>query len=248
MSRNSPGSLTRASANLGNKQNNSIKSCDEVGENLEKIAGALWKSCPKGIDELAGQIYCCPKSQHPFKPGSCTWRGTLFDCADAKCKPNEVTVARNGAGDLSKACDWGRKRLLCCEMDEDQDLLTCPSGMCKSAPDFCYHDPTYDWDEDEDPADSEWDDYDDNSGGGGEGGGSDGGSRRRRRDASLSETVREPRPHTLVARMGKKRRFDPEALIDSIEFLMVILSRAYPGPSAWTRGANGRQASGKVYV
>jgi hypothetical protein len=134
-------------------------------------------------------------------------------------------------------------------MDEEEELLTCPSGMCKIDPSFCFHDSEYDWEEDEDPADAEWDDYD-NSGGSGPGGGGGGGSggSGQRRDASPSETGSGPGPHTLEKRMPKRRQFNPVSFIDSVAFLMMILARAYPGPSSWTSGTNGRHASGNVYV
>jgi hypothetical protein len=237
-----------ASADLG--KNNSLNSCDEVGENMEEIARAFRKSCPKEkrIDETRGQVYCCPKYDHPYKKGSCKWRGTPYDCADAKCKPNEVTVTRHSSGDSWGYCDWGRKKLLCCEMDEEEELLTCNDGMCKKDPSFCFHDPEYDWEEDEDPADAQWDDYD-NSGGSGEGGGGGGsGGSGQRRDASSFETGSGRSPRMLEKRDGKRRRFSPLAVIDSIEFLMLFLARAYPGPSTWTSGRNGRHASGLVYV
>ncbi len=123
-------------------------------------------------------------------------------------------------------------------MDEQDDTLTCPGGMCVVDPSYCEHDDSYDWSEDEDPSDEQWEDYgEDNSGG------IPGGDVPGRRDA-----FPEPASHTLDKRMGKRRQFNPVALIDSIEFLMMILARAYPGPSAWTQGSNGRQASGEVYV
>lgn len=45
--------------------------------------------------------YCCPKAT-PLN--DCTWRGSAPDCADAKCKQDEVAIDNNVSGGGGNGC------------------------------------------------------------------------------------------------------------------------------------------------
>lgn len=79
--------------------------CCEAGDWNLATEGCRWSkcgdSCKSTEKELAtthdsctifnpSKSYCCPKDT---SLNDCTWRGTPMDCADAKCKPDEVAIA-----------------------------------------------------------------------------------------------------------------------------------------------------------
>lgn len=47
--------------------------------------------------------YCCPQ---PALLNMCVWRGTFPDCADAKCKEDEVAVELSRWGDTTSNSCW----------------------------------------------------------------------------------------------------------------------------------------------
>ncbi|KAK4186062.1 hypothetical protein QBC35DRAFT_453660 [Podospora australis] len=222
-----------------------LKSCSDLGNNMEEIANVWFNAldhCPSrepGINTI--RRYCCPKSMHPFKTGSCKWKGSVWkDCADAKCSPNETTVAHHPSGPKNTGtCDWGRKKVLCCEMDSiGEGQLTCPRGMCAiDKAKFCTHDPRYDWSEDYDPADDKWPAY-------------PGFSRRDAEDVlRLLESGEAPLAgRALEKRGGDRRTANRELVLNGIVILLELIFRAYAGPSSWTNGRNGRSASGLYFV
>lgn len=115
--------------------------------------------------------------------------------------------------------------------------------MCGVDRAFCVRDSSYDWDEDEDPSDEQWDPY------------PDGGSEP---DPSPGNPEPDPlhdgparrstRLHELDKRMGKRRTYDLEVILDGVAYILHLISRAHPGPSNLLRGINGRFASPNVFV
>ncbi|KAK2742839.1 hypothetical protein FQN57_005130 [Myotisia sp. PD_48] len=102
-------------------------------------------ACPSGEEEVTYKYesqpcpgkrrYCCPK---PAMLHDCHWVGTLFDCPDAKCAPDEVTLATSERGKAYGKCSWGRKRANCCKVKiQPPEPLVCDISICDIDPTAC---------------------------------------------------------------------------------------------------------------
>jgi hypothetical protein len=66
--------------------------------------------------------YCCP-ADTPLH--DCVWRGTPGDCADAKCMPDEVSIATETQGDSFLGCNCTLSLFDCLDArPSDAALLT----------------------------------------------------------------------------------------------------------------------------
>lgn len=102
-----------------------------------------------GLIKIPGE-YCCP-ADTPIH--DCTWRGSKFDCADAKCTPDEIAIRVDQQGNSIWTCSclyppsalfssssltyWigGRKKINCCKITKVS--LKCKKTTCDIEPDFC---------------------------------------------------------------------------------------------------------------
>ncbi|KAI7205542.1 hypothetical protein KC324_g233 [Hortaea werneckii] len=106
-------------------------------------------SCKIGTEQLFEDIsdcfigskkYCCPK---PSDLTDCHWvthtgGGVAGDCANAKCSPKEVEVARNKWGNGAAICSWGRKQAACCSISKAPPPQSmCSADLCAIVPDLC---------------------------------------------------------------------------------------------------------------
>lgn len=105
--------------------------------------------------------YCCP-SDTPIH--DCTWRGSRYDCPDAKCKSDEVAIRNDQQGNSIWTCSCecldylasvilnltcrtgGRKKTDCCKVTKPPppslkcNVTTCDldPGLCEIAADSGY--------------------------------------------------------------------------------------------------------------
>lgn len=85
-----------------------------------------------------GYHYCCKKNR-PIPLNDCHWVGK-GDCADNTCAKSEVVLWTDNFGgtDGSGACNWWRKKSLCCTPNEDAlEEDVCDYNVCKDEPDAC---------------------------------------------------------------------------------------------------------------
>ncbi|KAJ5356450.1 hypothetical protein N7517_011059 [Penicillium concentricum] len=115
---------------------------------------ACGKDCPTGKKSVftkydkcwtGGQKYCC---RTPIELKDCNWVGGSGgdgDCANANCNATEVEIDRATYGDHSTACDWGRKKAMCCTIKKQPPPpAMCTTNLCKELPGSC---PDHDDDE-----------------------------------------------------------------------------------------------------
>ncbi|BCR84335.1 uncharacterized protein ACHE_11737S [Aspergillus chevalieri] len=79
--------------------------------------------------------YCCPSDTLLH---DCTWRGSLPDCPDAKCKDDEVAILNNGYADGWMRCSWGRKKTNCCKVSKPPPpQISCKITSCNIIDNLC---------------------------------------------------------------------------------------------------------------